>query len=208
MVEQGTPEWHALRCGKITASRIVDVMAQGRSGQPSATRARYMGELIAERLTGVVQQGYKSAEMERGNEVEDLAVSTYALLYDCDPVKVAFVDHPLLANAGASPDRLIGDEGLAEFKCPATHTHIATLLGATIERRYILQMQWQMACTGRKWCDFVSFDPRLPAHMQLSVQRQTFDAALVSEISVAVAEFENEIRATIAKLSERYEAAA
>lgn len=203
MIEQGTPEWHALRCGKVTASRVADVIRKTKSGV-SASRARYMGELIAERLTGVQAEGFKTAEMQRGNDVETEAIDAYCFYSNLEIEAVAFVDHPRIAMSGASPDRLVDRDGLIEIKCPATHTHIATLLSDKIEADYLTQMHWQMACTGRLWCDFVSFDPRLPPEMQLYVKRVRRDDALIADLEAEVTEFLAEIDETIAKLQAKY----
>lgn len=201
MIEQGTPEWHALRVGKATASRIADILRKGKSGAESASRQRYLGELVAERLTGQPTQSFKSADMEWGSATEEQARDSYAFLsMDGDLEGVAFVDHPTIPMSGASPDRLVGTHGLLEVKCPATHTHIATLLGAPIAPDYITQMQWQMACTGRTWCDFASFDPRMPEDMRLFVSRVHRDDKRIAELEAAVAVFLNEVDETLYKL--------
>lgn len=204
MIEQGTPEWHALRCGKATASRIADIMRRTKSGV-SASRQRYLGELVAERLTGQPASGFKTADMEWGNATEGQARDAYAFAVNMPLAAVAFVDHPAIAMAGASPDRFVGEDGLLEIKCPATHTHIATLLGEPIDADYLTQMQWQMACTGRAWCDFVSFDPRLPADMQLFIQRVGREAARIDELEKAVAAFLAEVSTTVADLVIKYQ---
>lgn len=203
MVEQGTREWHAQRCGKVTASRIADIVRRTRNGV-SASRERYLGELVAERLTGVQAAGFESADMRWGNDCEPAAVAVYAFGYDAEPVPVGFVDHPIIAMAGASPDRLIANDGILEIKCPATHTHIATLRGASIDPDYLLQMQWQMACTGRTWADWVSFDPRMPVDMQLHVRRIERDAEKIAELEDAARAFLAEVDATVADLVSRY----
>jgi putative phage-type endonuclease len=204
MIEQRTDEWHALRCGKITASRIADIMRSGRGGKPSASRARYMGELITERLTGQPTPSFKSNDMQWGNDTEAEAADAYAFLHGHELETVAFVQHPLISTSGASPDRLVGSDGLVEIKCPASHTHIETLLGAEVANNYILQMQWQMDCTGRKWCDFVSYDPRMPVHMRMYVDRYMRDDTLIAEIRKAVTVFEAELSETIGRLAARY----
>jgi putative phage-type endonuclease len=204
MVEQGTAEWHALRCGKVTASRVADIIRKTKSGT-SATRERYMGELIAERLTGNVDtSGFKSADMERGNIVEADAASAFEFFRDVTLDRVAFVNHPTVGMSGASPDRLLGSSGLVEIKCPATHTHVATLLSEKIPADYLTQMHWQMACTEREFCEFVSFDPRLPAEMQMWTKRIERDDARIAELEVAVTEFIAELDDRIGRLTERF----
>lgn len=200
MIEQGTPDWFAARLGKVTASKVEAVMAKGKNGAPSATRANYEAQLIAERLTGVVEEGFKSREMIRGNEVEPEARDAYAFMHNADPVPAGFVDHPTIPMAGASPDSFIGADGLLELKCPNTATHLDTLLGANIDGGYMKQMQWQMACTGRKWVDFASFDNRLPAHLQLHVRRVIRNDEMIAEMEEAVRVFLAGIDAKIAKL--------
>lgn len=198
MIEQGTPEWHAMRCGKVTASRVADVTAKTKSGV-SAMRATYMGQLIAERLTGVVAESYTSSAMQWGTDTEEEARNAYAFYHGAKLHPVAFVDHPSIAMAGASPDRYVGDDGLIEVKCPNTATHIETLLGKAAPGKYIKQMQWQMSCTGRAWCDFVSFDPRMPEHLKLFVRRVPRDPVMIAELESEVRQF---IRDMDAKLSE------
>ena len=204
MAEQGTPEWLQERCGKVTASRIADVMSSGRGKEPSATRKNYMAQLLTERLTGTVAESYTNAAMQWGTETEPQARAMYELQTGLDVVEVGFVPHPTIESCGASPDGLVGDTGLVEIKCPNTATHIETLRGAAIDRKYLLQMHWQMICTGRDWCDFVSFDPRLPAAMQLHVVRAERNAELVEEITAAVTQFLTELNNAEADLRARY----
>ena len=202
-VQQNTPEWHALRLGKVTASRIADVVARTKSG-PSASRANYLAQLITERLTGKPVDGFKSAAMEWGTETEDEARRTYEFRTGLRIERVGFAPHPSIAMSGASPDSFVGDDGLLEIKCPNTATHIETLLGGSIPGKYQLQMHWQMACTSRRWCDFVSFDPRLPPHLSMFVQRIERDDAKILELSAAVREFLKELDETLARLASKY----
>lgn len=204
-IHQNTPEWHELRLGKVTASRVADVMRRGKGGAISMSRARYAGELVAERLTGQPTTGFKSSDMEWGNTTEPQARDAYSFYRDADLTEVAFVAHRSIAMTGASPDRLVGDDGLLEVKCPATHTHIATLQGAPIDPDYLTQMQWQMACTGRAWCDWVSFDPRLPEKMRLFIKRVDRDAARIAELETEVIAFLSEVRITVDQLRAKYD---
>src|SRR6056297_3469810 len=160
MIEQRSDEWFAQRCGKVTASRIADVMAKTKSGW-GAGRANYMAQLVAERMTGNVEQSYINTAMQWGIDTEPQAVAAYEALKLCTVNPAPFVVHPEIPDAGASPDGFVGEWGLIECKCPNTATHIDTLLKGKIADKYQKQMQWQMACTGRQWCDFVSYDPRL-----------------------------------------------
>lgn len=204
MMEQRTDEWFQARLGKVTASCIAKVMAKLRDGKPGADRTNYAAQLITERLTGCPTEGFTNAAMQWGTDTEPQARNAYEFLHGVTVEEIAFVDHPRIEMAGASPDGLIGDKGLIEIKCPNTATHLATLEGAPIERKYLLQMQWQMACCQREWCDFASFDPRLPMAMQLHVQRVHRDDELLSEVEAEVAAFLSEIDARVADLTARY----
>jgi putative phage-type endonuclease len=201
---QGTPEWHQLRLGKVTASRIADVRARTQKGW-GAGRENYMSELIVERLTGVPTESFTNAAMQWGTEHEGDARSEYQFFRNTRVSQVAFVSHPSIAETGASPDGLVGDDGLVEIKCPNPATHQKTLDGAPIADKYLQQMMWQMACTGRKWCDFVSFDPRWPESMRLHVRRVPRDDALIAVIERDVTDFLNELRDTVHRLRSKYD---
>lgn len=203
MHEQGSAEWLSERCGKVTASRIADVMAVTKSG-PGAARKNYMADLLTERLTGEPKEYFVNDAMRWGTEQEPRARAMYSFHAGHTVVETGFVPHPKIAQTGASPDGLIGEDGLVEIKCPNTATHIETLRGAKIDRKYLLQMHWQMICTGREWCDFASFDPRLPEPMQLHVQRVERDAELSEEINAAVTQFLTELNEAEAELRDRY----
>jgi putative phage-type endonuclease len=204
MIEQGTAEWLQERCGKVTASRIADLMAKTKTGW-GASRANYAAQLIAERLTGCVAASFTNAAMIHGTETEPEARRAYEFFVDRDVQQVGFAPHPTIPMAGASPDGLVGDDGLLELKCPNTATHIDTLLSATIPDKYVKQMQFQMACTGRQWCDFASYDNRLPERMRLFVKRVDRDAEAIAEIEREVTAFLAEIDETVGKLRQQYE---
>lgn len=201
---QGSPEWFAIRLGKVTASRVSDVVARTKTG-PAASRANYMGQLIAERLTGEVAPTYVSPEMQWGTDQEPHARSAYEFRADATVEQIAFVDHPTIANSGASPDGLIGSDGLLEIKCPNTSTHIDTLLGRAMPGKYLTQVQWQMACTGRQWCDFVSFDPRMPEMMSLFIVRVPRNDELIADLEKQVREFIAEVDRKVGELKAQYE---
>lgn len=198
-IVQGSVEWHLARCGKVTASRIADLMSTTKSGW-GASRGNYMAELIAERLTSVPADSFSNAAMKWGVETEPMARAAYQFYADLDVAETGFVPHPAIAESGASPDGLVGEDGLVELKCPNTATHIETLLGATVPGKYMLQMQWQMACTDRKWCDFASFDPRMPENMRLFVRRLQRNDSEIKFIGERVVEFLDELQAKIEKL--------
>lgn len=206
-IVQGSPEWHALRLGKVTASRVADIVAKTKTGW-SASRANYLAELICERLTGAQQERFTNVAMQWGVENEPLARKAYEFMTDNAVTLIGFVDHPRISMSGASPDGLIADAGLVEIKCPNTATHIDTLLTQTVPGKYITQMHWQMACTGRTWCDFVSFDPRMPEEMRLFVKRITRDDATVKDLEAAVCAFLAEVELTIDQLQRAYAEAA
>lgn len=199
-VLQGTPEWFEQRRGKVTASRIADLMAKTKSGY-STSRQNYLMQLLCERLTGKIEESYKSAAMQRGNDLEAEARNWYQLETGESVEEVSFIDHPKINFAGASPDGLVGAEGLIEIKCPNTATHIETLRKKEPIDRYYKQMQWQMAVTGRKWCDFVSFDNRLPDNLAYFCKRIPRDEAVIQEIEQEVQAFLLELDVTVAELS-------
>ena len=187
-MEQRTTEWHTARLGKVTASRVADVIAKTKTGY-GASRANLMADLIVERLTGQPASTFSNAHMEWGTEQEPHARAAYSARTGELVEEVGFIDHPRIANSGASPDGLVGDEGLVEFKCPATATHLDTLLAGEVPSKYIPQMQWQMACTGRKWCDFCSYDPRLPEHLRMFVKRVPRDDEYIKTLETEVTKF-------------------
>ena len=187
-MEQRTTEWHTARLGKVTASRVADVIAKTKTGY-GASRANLMADLIVERLTGQPASTFSNAHMEWGTEQEPHARAAYSARIGELVEEVGFVDHPSVANSGASPDGLVGDDGLVEFKCPATATHLDTLLAQAVPAKYIPQMQWQMACTGRKYCDFCSYDPRLPEHLRMFVQRVERDDDYIKMLETEVTKF-------------------
>jgi putative phage-type endonuclease len=201
--DQGTPEWFAARLGKVSASRVADIVAKTKTGW-STSRANYAAELAAERLTGARTEKFTSDAMKWGTEHEAEARTLYEFERDATVTQVGLVMHPSIDLACASPDGLVGEDGLVEIKCPLTATHIETLLGASIDGRYQTQAQWQMACTGRQWCDFVSFDPRMPAEMQLFVQRIDRDKDRIMELEGHVIAFLASVAKTVSDLKERY----
>lgn len=204
MIEQRSEAWFQERCGKVTASRVADVVARTKSGW-SASRETYMGELIAERLTGVPAERYRNAAMDWGTEKEPQARAAYQFEQGVLVKQVGFVPHPNIAMTGASPDGLVGEAGLVEIKAPNTATHVSTLLGQNVPGKYVTQVMWQMACTGRQWTDFASFDPRLPDAMQLWIKRIERDDKLISELEEQVQEFLAELDAKVKALREKYE---
>jgi len=199
MIEQGSPEWLALRAGKVTASRVADVMAK----TTTAAYQNYMADLIAERLTGQKTESFTNAAMQWGVDHEAQARAEYEVKTGVLVEQVAFVDHPTIPMFGCSPDGLVGDDGLIECKCPNTSTHIEYIRQDKAPIKYVNQMQCQMAVTGRKWCDFVSFDPRLPDGLQLFIVRLERDDEYISKMESVVQEFLNEVNSAVSGLKER-----
>ncbi len=205
MSEDGWGELSLERIGKATASRISDIVARTRSGY-GASRANYAAELVAERLTGMqYSTGYENAAMKWGKENEPLARIAYEFHADMQVERAGFIHHPIIAMTGASPDGLINNDGLVEIKCPNTATHIATLRGEPLADKYYVQVQWQLACTGRLWSDWVSFDPRLPEEMRLFVKRVPLDRKRIHELEEEVTAFLAEVEATVIFLRAKYQ---
>jgi len=200
---QGSDEWKALRLGKVTASRVSDVVAKTKSGF-STSRANYAAQLIAERLTGTVAESFTNAAMQHGTETEPEARSAYEFYQGVTVAEIAFVPHPKIDQAGCSPDGLVDADGLVEIKCPNTATHLETLLGQAVPGKYIAQMQFQMACTERQWCDFVSYDPRMPENMRLFIKRVMRDQARIADLETEVAAFLLEMAVKLSQLNSLY----
>ena len=203
-IQQGTPEWLFERCGQVTASRVKDVVAKLKSGKSSQARETYKLEVLTEILTGRTTEHYVSAAMDFGTENEPLARTGYEIAKDVEVEKIGYVRHATIKRAGCSPDGLVGDDGLVEIKCPNTKTHLNYLLRDPLEESvptdYIPQMMWQMACTGRSWCDFVSYDPRLPQEFGLFIKRLDRDEALICAMEKEVEQFINEVGELCQKL--------
>lgn len=200
MTEQGSAEWLQERLGHVTASRIADVMATIKSGEASS-RKNYRAELVAQRLTGTVEQGYTNEAMQWGTDNEPLARAEYEIRTGVFVDQVGFIKHPSILWSGASPDGLVGESGLIEIKCPNTATHIDTLLSQSIPSKYEKQMLWQIACTGREWCDFVSYDPRMPEHLSYFCKRFNPSMEHIKEAETAVIAFLAEVEETLSKLA-------
>jgi len=197
MIEQRTEEWFKQRLGKVTASAIANVIAKTKTG-PSASRENYSTQLTLERLTGQQAEFYTNAAMEWGTATEPQARSAYEVYREVFVDEVGFIDHPTIAMSGASPDGFVGEDGLVEIKCPESKTQMETLLNQKVPTKYQPQMQWQMACTGRKWCDFESYDPRMPANLQIFVQR-------VERNDLYIKMLEDEVQAFLAEIDQKVE---
>ena len=202
MIEQGSPEWLAIRLGKVTASRITDVLAKGKSGE-ATTREDYRTELVVQRLTNEPGESFTNAAIEHGINTEPMARIAYEAHANVFVEQIAFVDHPTIEWFGCSPDGLVGETGLMQIKCPNSKTHIKYLLGGKPPAKYVPQMQCQMAVTGREWCDFISYDPRLPEDLQLFVVRLERDVSYIMAMEEEVDKFLKEVSGMYSKLKER-----
>jgi putative phage-type endonuclease len=198
-MEQRSEEWFQARLGKVTASRVSDVLSKIKSGE-SASRRNYKIQLVSERLTGEKQESYINQAMQDGIDREVFARDRYVQQFG-EVEEVGFVNHPTL-QAGASPDGMVGDDGLLEIKCPMGTTHTETLMTQEVPSKYIPQIQFQLRCTGRKWCDFVSYNPMFPEHLQVFVKRVEADEVYQAELDKEIELFLIEVQTIIDKLGE------
>lgn len=205
LVVQGSEMWQQLRCGLTTASRAADVIATLKNGKgEKAERANYRTELICERLTGVPYPQFVTREMQWGLDHEDEAAAAYELQEGVLVDRCGFVIHPTIDRFGASPDRRVGDKGLLQIKCPTTRTHMEWMLAGTVPIEHIPQLLAELSCDPeREWIDFMSYDPRLPEHLQKFVKRFPRDAQaekLISTLEGEVIHFNQEIDQVLALL--------
>ncbi|HBO1698975.1 TPA: YqaJ viral recombinase family protein [Pseudomonas aeruginosa] len=207
-MEQRSDEWFSARLGKVTASKVKDVMAKGRGGAPSATRQNYMMQLLCERLTGKREEGFTSAAMQRGTELEPIARSAYEFNAGVMTVETGLIEHHRITGFAASPDGVVGTDGLLEIKCPNTAQHIAIIQSGAHDTTYEWQMLAQMACSGREWVDFVSFDDRLPEELQYVCFRYHRDEARIREMEAEVMAFLEELAELEHQMRERMRKAA
>lgn len=200
MPEQRSPEWFSIRCGKVTASRISDMLATTKSGW-GASRKNYLSQLVRERLTGFVEASYCNAAMQWGIDHEAEAREAYQQHMLCTVTEVAFVEHPTIPMAGCSPDGLVGDDGMVELKCPEPATHQEIILGRAFPNKYVQQALWQLAChPERTWNDLVSYDPRWPEPMRLFIQRIPRDDKAIADLEKEVQAFLQEVDETVQRL--------
>ena len=195
-IAQGSPEWFQMRLGKVTASRVADILAKTKTG-PSASRQNYLIELALQRTTGIIQESYSNAAMEWGTQTEPQARVAYEVNTNNFVDQVAFIDHPSIKWFGCSPDGLVSDRGLLEIKCPNSATHWEYFKAKEPPKKYFIQMQAQIAVTGRDWCDFVSFDPRMPDRSQLLIVRVDRDDAFIAEMEAEIKKFLEEVQTEV-----------
>lgn len=200
---QGSDEWRRARAGSLGASRLHDAIARTKTGY-GASRANLMAELICERLTGVPAEKFISQAMQHGTETEPEARDAYCFYTGNTVEQVGLIRHPRIEQSHASPDGLIGDDGMLEIKCPQPAAHLETLTSQEIPARYITQMMWQMACTGRQWVDYVSYSPSFPENMRLFVKRIPRDDKRIAELESEIASFLLEMSVKLSQLNNLY----
>lgn len=186
-IEQRSEQWFAARCGSLGASQIADAISKSKDGKAfGSTSANLRAKLVVERITGIQEDGFKTAAIQHGIDSEEAARLAYEAHTGAFVTEVGLYKHPAIEGTHASPDGLVGDDGLIEIKCPNSATHIDTLKTEKVPTKYLYQMQWQMRCTDRQWCDYVSFDPRLPENLRLFVKRIPRDDALLAKLEAEV----------------------
>ena len=203
-VQQGSEAWHQLRMGKVTASRVADLLAKTKTG-PSASRGNYLIELALQRVTKTIEESYTNAAMEWGTQTEPQARVAYEVKTGNFVDQVAFIDHPTIAGFGCSPDGIVASDGLIEIKCPNSATHWSYIKANEPPNKYFIQMQAQMAVTGAKWCDFVSFDPRMPERSQLLVVRVMRDPEYILYMEAEISSFLKEVEKEVQLMEKRNE---
>jgi putative phage-type endonuclease len=198
---QRSDEWKAARVGSLGASCVHEVVARTKSGY-SASRANRLAAMVIERLTGRAQEMFVNQAMQHGIDMEPEARDAYAFVKNADVVEVGLVKHPKIIGSHASPDGLVGDDKLLEIKCPQAAAHLSTLLGDPIPEKYVTQMLWQMACTGRAFCDFASYNADFPVHLRLKVIRVVRNDARIAELEREVSLFLNDVEAAVKRLTD------
>ena len=202
MDEQRTEAWHNARCGKVTASNLHKVLAKTKTGY-GADRGHYMTQLVLERITGNRADGYTSAAIQWGIEQEQFARAAYEAYKGVLVEEVGFIPHPTIEMAGASPDGLV-EGGMVEIKCPESKTFLEVMLSNNpVESKYFAQMQWQMRCADRPWCDYVVFDPRFPPKAQLFIARVNRDDRWIEEAETEVKKFLAEVDEKVQALKQK-----
>ncbi|GAA5100362.1 lambda exonuclease family protein [Bartonella acomydis] len=203
-MEQRTAEWFQARLGKVTASNVYNVLSKTAKGTPTSKYEDYKLKLMTERLTEEISQSYIMPAMQWGIEHEEDALREYAFIYDTEVTGCGFIQHPTIQMAGASPDGFVGEDGLVEVKCPQSVHHLRFFIDDTIKPEYIAQMQFQMACTGRKWCHFMSYNPHFvgrSSHLRMKIKRVDRDEEQIQQINQAVEIFLEEIEQGMKKIS-------
>ena len=201
---QGDSTWFESRLGMLTGSRIADALSKLKNGGESATRRNMMIDLAIERITGKPTEHYVSEPMQRGLDLEPLALAAYELRTESEVERVGFVLHPRIQWAGCSPDGLVG-AGLVQAKCPLPRTHANYLLAGCVPQEYVPQMMWELACTEKPWSDFISFCPEFPSPLDLLVCRLERDDAKIAEMEADAVKFLKDVEVTVTQLREGLE---
>ena len=198
-----SPEQIRQRIGCLTASRIGDVLAVKKDGKPTAARLDYMKQLVAERMTDVAAEFYVTGDMQWGIDQEDCARQVYEAETGAIVIECGSVPHPRIEHALATPDGLVGADGMIEIKCPKTTTYVGWLLNGGVPEQHKAQMLWQIACTGRKWCDFIAFDPRIVKGPKVMIRRFEPKADEIAKIESEAVRFLDEVEALFQQVTER-----
>lgn len=202
-MEQRSPEWFAARRGSLGSSVFHDIVAKTRTGF-STSRENRKAVLVLEIVTERSLDTYQSPAMLQGIEREPAGRAGYAFLKNVDVEEVGMIRHPTIIRTHASPDGLIGTDGMIEIKCMQPAGHLDMLLTGNIDARYMTQMAWAMACSGRAYCDFVAYSPDFPEAMQLIIKRIPRNDEVIAELEKAAREFIAEVEATVTTLRQRY----
>lgn len=193
---QGTPEWLSARRGRVTASRCAELIAKVKTGKPAASRYNYLMELVSEHVTKRCVEHYVSPAMEWGIEQQPFAQAQYEMATDSTVESVGLIAHPSIDLFACSPDGIVGEFGLVEFKCPTDRVHLEYLEAGVVPEEYIPQLNAQLACMPeRHWNDFVSFNPNMPYGMQLFIRRHHRDKERIAELEAEVTAFLGELAA-------------
>ncbi len=205
MLDQGSPQWVRERIGKLTASRMGDVMAVLKNGKPSEARTKYLQQLVAERMTDVASDFYVTAAMQWGIDTEPVAAEHYEWVTGEIVVPGVWVPHPTIENFGATPDRFVRADGLLEIKCPSTANYLAWRTSGVIPEPYRWQMVAQLCCTRRAWCDFMAFAPRVVRGPAYWIQRFEPSAEEIARCEAAAEEFLQEVEELFSRVTESEE---
>jgi putative phage-type endonuclease len=193
---QGTDAWFALRLGKVTASRVADILAKTKTGA-SASRQNYLIELALQRVTGTFEQSFTSQAMQDGVDREAQARVLYEVTTGEFVDQAPFIDHPTIQGFGASPDGLIQEKGMCEIKCRNNANHWEVIKTGEIPKKYWIQQQAQLSCSGREWNDYVGYNPNFPEKSQLFVKRVYRDGEFIMFMEAEIKQFLNEVETEV-----------
>jgi putative phage-type endonuclease len=203
-IEQRTEEWHKARTGRFTGSRFADVLAKSKKdGKPLKARQDLIWTIVAERIQGYQESGLTSYALRWGQDVEPLAREAYELQTGSFVEEEGFIVHPDFDYVGISPDGLVDDDGVIEIKSPKSpEIHLQRWIDGVPEE-YMPQIQGALWVTGRKWCDFVSFDPDTDERFRLLVIRVERDEEFIKHLAAEVQAAEVEAQALYNELMKK-----